>query len=151
MDKVIVSTNEISETLLDLIQNGAQVPLMISGSSMRPLLKPRRDMVWLRPCKDSDIKKGRILLFRRRDGSLILHRIRKILPENKLLMNGDAQAWCESIDRKQIIAIVYEIKRKEKQIPWDFWLLRCWDMVWSITIKFRPFLFKIWTVIRSFC
>ena len=73
-----------------ILSSDGVFPLTVTGSSMAPLLKDGRSTVLL--TKDFVPKRGRILLFRRRDGSLILHRVRKI-DGNTLVMNGDAQDW----------------------------------------------------------
>ena len=90
--------------------------------------------------KDFVPKKGRILLFRRRDGSLILHRVRKI-DGNTLVMNGDAQDWCERILPHQVIAAVEYIKMGNKNVKYNSPLLRIWDCPWYPTYPVRRRLF----------
>lgn len=138
MDKLFFSTVEVSQDLKSLIQAGGILPLTISGSSMKPLLKHGRDIVYLHVCQPHDMKRGRIVLFEREDRSLILHRIRRVLPDGKLLMNGDSQVWCETIRPDQVIAVAYQIQRKGKEIPCDAFVLRCWDFIWFPTRPIRP-------------
>ena len=95
-----------------LLSSDGVFPLTVTGSSMAPLLKDGRSTVLL--TKDFVPKRGRILLFRRRDGSLILHRVRKI-DGNTLVMNGDAQDWCERILPHQVIAAVEYIKNGQQK------------------------------------
>ena len=100
-----------------ILSSDGVFPLTVTGSSM-----------------------GRILLFRRRDGSLILHRVRKI-DGNTLVMNGDAQDWCERILPHQVIAAVEYIKIGNKNVKYNAPLLRIWDCLWYPTYPVRRRLF----------
>ncbi|MBQ2775359.1 MAG: S24/S26 family peptidase [Clostridia bacterium] len=148
MDKVFYSTAEISDVLQDVIENGGHVPIYVSGHSMNPFLKNGIDMVWLRACEPSDFKCGQILLFKRKDGSLILHRIRKVLPNNKLLMNGDAQTWCEEISQEQAMAVAYKFSRNEKDIFSDSLKFKTLNFFWYPTRAIRPIIFRLINVFK---
>lgn len=130
-----------SGLIKELIENGASVPLCITGSSMMPTLKPGRDLVLLRECSETSFKDGQILLFERSDGSLVLHRIRKTQGE-MLVMNGDSQPWCEYIHKKQAIAFVSHIIRNGKKIENNCSVAKIWNLLWYPTRPFRPFLKK---------
>lgn len=121
-----------------ILSSEGAFPLTVTGSSMAPLLKDGRSTVLL--TKDFVPKKGRILLFRRRDGSLILHRVRKVC-ESSLIMNGDAQDWCERISPNQVIAAVEYIKIGNKNVKYNAPLLRIWDCLWYPTYPVRRRLF----------
>lgn len=121
-----------------ILSSDGVFPLTVTGASMAPLLKDGRSTVLL--TKDFVPKKGRILLFRRRDGSLILHRVRKI-DGNTLVMNGDAQDWCERILPHQVIAAVEYIKIGNKNVKYNAPLLRIWDCLWYPTYSVRRRLF----------
>lgn len=110
------------------------LPLVISGSSMTPFLVHGRDTVYLsrltRPAR-----RGDILLYRRRGGAYILHRVWKAEP-GSYTMVGDAQAELEpGIRDDQIIAIVTAADRKGKrQVPGCFW----WDFFEKVWIRMVP-------------
>ncbi len=110
---------------------------------MTPFLKHNRDTVFIRRHNFGKIKRGQILLFKRTDGRLIMHRIRKVLPDNKLLMNGDGQAWCEEINYNQIIAEVFKIERNGKSFFSDSFMFKLWDFLWFPIRPIRPFIFKL--------
>ncbi len=143
MEKFICTTAEIAETLENTVKDGGCVPLAVTGSSMMPFLKEGRDVVWLRKCTEADFERGKILLFRRDNGAFILHRIREILPDNKLLMNGDAQYWCETINKSQVIAVVSEIERDGKKKPCSR------NFLWHILKPLRPYIFRIQRKIKK--
>lgn len=136
-----------SGLIKDLIENGASVPLCITGSSMMPTLKPGRDSVFLKECSETSFKAGQILLFERSDGCLVLHRIRKVQGE-MLIMNGDSQPWCECIHKKQAIACVSHIVRNGKRIDSNSAAAKAWSILWYPTRPFRPFFKKIRKVFK---
>ena len=147
MDKLIFSGKAVDSQLTDIISAGGRICLVVTGSSMRPFLKHGRDMVCLRAWEENDIKRGQILLFQRQDQSLILHRIRKCLQDGKLLMNGDAQAWCETISLNQVVAVVSSIERKGQHLSCDHIWFRFWNWLWYPTRPIRPILFKLWRIL----
>ncbi len=148
MDKLNCSVAEISEFVDELIEENAVLPFYVSGSSMNPFLISRRDIVYLKKTQPNELKKGRILLFRRKDGSLVLHRIRIVSENSTFEMLGDAQSQSEKIDKEQIIAIVSEIERKGKRRSTDSAYWKSIDAIWRALIPFRPFIMRIWFKIR---
>lgn len=127
----------------ELVQAGTAVPLCVTGSSMMPFLRPCRDVVWLKEAEESSFKVGDILLFERSDGSLVLHRVRKLLHGGRLLMNGDALTECEVIERAQVIASVFEITAEDKKIRCDSFGSKLQRILWHPTLKIRPYLKKM--------
>ncbi|MBQ8227502.1 MAG: S24/S26 family peptidase [Clostridia bacterium] len=148
MEKMIFSSYEITNSIKETIADGGHFPLEVTGTSMQPFLIQGRDVVWLCKCDVSEIKKGAILLFERKDRSLVLHRVREVLPNGELLMNGDAQTWCEKISCDQVIAVVNEIERNGKKIKCgtpadDFKIL-----LWRGTKPVRYYILRIWKMFR---
>lgn len=110
------------------------LPLIVSGSSMNPFLIHGRDTVWLsritRP-----VRRGDIVLYQRRSGSYVLHRVWKVCPDSYTMV-GDAQTQLEhGIGGDQIIAIVTAVERKgQKIVPGSFW----WDFFEKFWIRAVP-------------
>ena len=129
--------------LVDIISAGGRVHLVVSGYSMSPFLKHGRDVVCLRACGGQDLKRGQILLFARPDGSVILHRVRKVLPSGELIMNGDAQDWCETVSTRQVVAVVESVDRNGRTLSADCIWFRLWNLLWYPTRPVRPLLFKL--------
>lgn len=113
------------------------LPLVISGNSMSPFLIHGRDTVYLsrltRP-----VRRGDILLYQRRNGAYILHRVWKA-EQGCYTMVGDAQTQLEpGILDEQVIAIVTAAQRKGKrQAPGSFWW-EFFEKVWIRLVPLRP-------------
>ena len=118
------------------------MPLTVTGSSMMPLLKPQRDIVWLERCGENDIKKGAVLLFERNGGKPVLHRVIKAQGD-KLIMNGDALSWSETIEKTQVIACVKKIERNGRIISCEDGMVKAYNALWRTTRPIRPVLRKL--------
>lgn len=123
------------------------LPLVISGSSMSPFLIHGRDTVYLsrlsRPAR-----RGDMLLYQRRNGAYVLHRVYAVKPEG-LTMVGDAQTTLEpGIGQEQIAAIVTRVERKGKTLaPGSFWWW-FFEKVWIRVIPLRSPLWRLYTWLK---
>lgn len=111
------------------------IPLMVTGSSMVPFLLDRRSVVYLK--KDSAYvpHRGDIVMFMRVDGSWVLHRVLKVLPDGRLVINGDGQRWTEIIYPYQIMAHVTCFVRKKREVSVENKTYRILSRVW---MRLRP-------------
>lgn len=117
-----VDTREYITMLRDLINEGKEVSLIVTGSSMSPFLIHERDTVYLRK-PDHELKKGDIVFYERDNGQFVLHRILKVHDNGTYDIIGDNQDVVEEgVRRDQIFAYVFKVKRKGKIIePGSFW------------------------------
>lgn len=147
-DKVIDTGTYIS-TLVDLIRDGHEVSLSVFGSSMTPFLGDGRDRVFLRK-PDGKLKKGDIVLYRRKNGDYVLHRICRVKKQaERYDMIGDAQTKIEKdIRREQIYAKAVRIERKGKfKTPGSlYWLF--FQYIWVRIIPMRHLILQIYKAIR---
>ena len=67
----VVDTREYLDVLRGLTEEGKEVSLLISGSSMSPFLIHARDYVYFRK-PDRELKKGDIVFFQRDSGHTTL-------------------------------------------------------------------------------
>lgn len=148
MEKLNCSVEEISDSIENLIAEGATVPLCISGSSMNPFLISRRDMVYLRKHTEKDFSRGNIILFKRKDGSLVLHRVKKNCHDGSMLLCGDAQTKCEKIEKSQVIACVSEIERKGKRKSPKSVYWKTLAFIWEFLTPIRSILMRLWFKVR---
>lgn len=132
----VLPPEELMEQLLDVMEQTGTVPLIISGNSMSPFLVHGRDTVYLSKIT-KPLKKGDMILYRRRSGAYILHRICRV-EEDRFCLVGDAQYLIEpGIRREQVLAIVTAVRRKGKLLKkgsfwWDFF-----ERVWLRLIPLR--------------
>ena len=61
--------------LKELVEEGKEVSMMISGSSMNPFLIHQRDYILMRK-PERELKVGDMVFFQRNDGAYVMHRQR---------------------------------------------------------------------------
>lgn len=149
MEKLICSAAEFSAVPEELLRNGAELPLFVSGNSMNPFLIDGRDIVFLRVCTQADFSRGNIILYRRSDSSLVLHRIKKVLPDGMLLMNGDAQTWCEKIKQSQAVAVVCSVERDGNRKNANCFYLKMRNSLWQLLMPVRSHIMRLWRRFKS--
>ena len=130
----VVDTKEYVSVLRDLVQDGKEVSLIISGSSMSPFLAHGRDYIYFKQ-PDRELRKGDMVFYQRRSGQFVMHRIWKV-KNGKYYMVGDAQREIEGpLDRDQIFALITKVQRKGKWIePGNFW----WEFFEHVWINIVP-------------
>ena len=143
-----LSPEELIPDLLPLLDQAESVPLIISGSSMTPFLVHGRDTVFLSKVTQP-LKKGDMILYRRRNGRYVLHRICRVHPDCYDLV-GDAQTEIEpGIRPEQVKATVHTVRRKGRILKkGDFW----WDFFegfWLKIIPLRPTVRRIYGFFRK--
>lgn len=78
----------------------------ITGTSMLPLLREGKDLVEIEASDQKRFKKGDVVLYRKNDGTLVLHRIIKTENEEIFTVLGDHQFKnAEQVNKNQIIAV----------------------------------------------
>ena len=77
-----------------LLKNGSAVKLKPQGYSMYPLFLPGRDEAVIEHCVPSELHRGDVILYRRVQGILVLHRICRITRDGFYLV-GDNQTEVE--------------------------------------------------------
>lgn len=133
----LVDTAEYVGVLRGLVEEGHEVSMLVSGSSMSPFLIHLRDTIYFKK-PDRPLRAGDIVFYQRDSGQYVMHRILRARGDVYDII-GDAQTEVErSVRRDQIFAIITRVKRKGKLIgPGDFW----WTFfarVWTKLIPLRP-------------
>ena len=84
-----------------LLKAGVCIQIHPQGYSMYPFIDPRRDEVVLAGIEDgSALRRGDVVLYRRENGMLVLHRIYKI-GQDGLYLLGDHQTAIEGPVRRE--------------------------------------------------
>ena len=77
-----IANNVYIPVLKDLVEEGKEVSMMISGSSMNPFLIHQRDYILMKK-PEEELKAGDMVFFQRRDEAYVMHRIHHINKEGK--------------------------------------------------------------------
>ena len=140
-----VAPEELIPELLTLLDQAESVPLTITGSSMTPFLVHGRDTVFLSKVT-RPLKKGDMILYQRRNGRYILHRICRVHPDCYDLV-GDAQTEIESgIRPEQVLAIVNTVRHKGKILSHGSFWWNFFEGFWLRVIPLRPVIRRVYSL-----
>lgn len=120
-----MNLSDLIPVIDETFSRGKGFRLPITGTSMNPLLYQSRDFVIIEK-PNLPLSVGDIPLYRRNDGSFVLHRVVKIKENGEYVMCGDNQFILESgITDKNIIGVVKTIIRdgREFSVDTDEWYL----------------------------
>ena len=126
--------NNIERSIKEL--GYAVVP--ITGTSMLPLLKEGRDLVELESCSQERLKKGDVVLYKKNDGTLVLHRIIKTENREFFTVLGDHQFNnAERVNKNQIIAVACGFFIKGRYVNEKTQWYRLYKKIWlsSLTVR----------------
>ena len=141
----VIDTNEYLSVIRELVQQGKEVSLIVTGNSMEPFLIHQRDTICFKNL-ESPIKVGDMVFYQRVTGQFVMHRIWNVKPDGYYIV-GDAQVDIEGpIKREQIFAIVTKVQRKGKWLgPGDFWW-EFFEHVWIRIVPCRKLIRKVYGV-----
>ena len=110
----------------------------IRGTSMWPLLKEGKSRVQVETKEGKKLRKGDIVLYRRKDGTLVLHRIIKVEEEDNFLVCGDHQ-WkqIEQVQEDQILAVAQGFFQNGRYIDEKKWWYRLYKIFWNGNLTVR--------------
>lgn len=116
MNNKRVSMAELYPVMAEKIADGGEVTFTVSGRSMHPMVFNRRDSVTVKRV-DKKLKKYDLPLYRRDDGSFILHRVIKVQKNGNYTCRGDNQ-WEKEYDVRddQIIGVVTAFNRNGRDV-----------------------------------
>ena len=125
----------IAPVISEIVSNGGSVKLEVKGNSMMPLIRDEKDTVLLK--KADDVKKYDVVLFRKKDGNIALHRIVESNDSQYTIIGDNQYRFDCNIKHDDLIAKVSQLDRgkhsiKEEQIRW-------FGMVWYATYPLRNF------------
>ncbi|MCC3869596.1 S24/S26 family peptidase [Terrisporobacter mayombei] len=152
MDNYVYSCKdgkEIVPIMEEIIKNGGQCKLRVTGYSMTPILKHLRDSVILTSPENRFIEKGEIVFIKRHTGQFVLHRVYKIIDDNTFIMNGDAQQWVEAVRNDQVIGVCSKIIRNDREISCDNWRYKSIIKIWQFFRPIRNYIFKVNNIVKT--
>lgn len=138
-----VNMVELYPLMKEILDDGGSFKLTVTGSSMFPFILGGRDQVTLSPLP-AKLRKNDLPLYRRRDGSFILHRIVRCEKDGTYTCCGDHQWVLEpGLRQEQMIAIATAFVRKGRAITNRNILYRMYRTLWTWIIPIRPYFFKL--------
>lgn len=137
----IVDNQEYMKVVRSILEEGKEVPLVVTGNSMMPFLIDRRDQVLIKRI-ERPLKKGDIAFFQRENGQYIMHRIHFMRKddrtgENQFYFIGDGQETIEGpIKEIQIFGVITGALRKGKYLDEHTFTWRFFKNIWRYVIPF---------------
>lgn len=120
-----------------LLAEGKNVQLHPDGYSMYPMFFPGRDEAVIAPVNTAKLKRGDVVLYRRDESILVLHRICR-RKDNQFYMVGDNQVAVEGPLRSdQIKGILIAFIRNGKQISVNNPLYIVSSRIWLVLRPIR--------------
>lgn len=101
MEKILAETGELFTTA--------------SGVSMLPCIRPKRDMLHLAKSRH-DIKKYDVLLYKRKNGTYILHRVMEVKSDSYVLCGDNQWVLEHGITDEQVLGVLRGFYRGKKYI-----------------------------------
>lgn len=142
MELSAVSIESLIPVIRLQLEVGGRSNLVVTGHSMYPTLRNCRDIVELVPVH-RDLHKGDLILYQRRNGAYVLHRIVTEPVEDEFNCAGDNQWELELVQLRQVIALVDTYIRGGKRIPVDSRCCRTWVRLWIWMFPVRKPILKL--------
>ena len=132
--------NNIERSIKEL--GYAVVP--IKGTSMMPLLKEGRDRVELKPYCHERLKKGDVVLYKKNEGTLVLHRIIETENGEFFTVLGDHQFKnAERVNKNQIIAVACGFFIKGRYVNEKTRWYRQYKKIWLCNLNVRRMILAV--------
>ena len=143
-----IDTKAYLSTLREMVKEGHDVSLIISGSSMAPFLIHHRDSIIFGPI-ERPLRRGDMVFYERPTGQFVMHRIRRVRPDGLYLI-GDAQTETEGpLNPDRVFAIVKQVCRKGKWLDEKSRTWRFFATIWLRVIPLRRIIMRIYGMLFS--
>ena len=110
-----IPMEDLAQILNFQLESGGTARLVVTGDSMYPTFRHRKDVVILQPVS-RELKKGDVILYQRKSGQYVLHRIVTKPKNGEFICCGDNQWEKEPMEASQVVALVSSFVRKGKTI-----------------------------------
>lgn len=138
---------------------GTVIGVPVNGWSMYPLFVPGRDMAVITPFRETlavpaeeglpslpsaaDVKRGDVVLFRRKGGMLVLHRVFRVRKEEYSFVGDNMPQIEKGIRREQLVGLLTGFIRNGTKISVKDPLYRTLSGLWLCLRPFRPFIHAV--------
>lgn len=143
---VDVDTREYVAVLKEMVEQGMEVSMTVSGTSMEPFLIHNQDRIYFQKPK-GPIKKGDMVFFQRKTGEYVMHRIMRVR-DHQYYLAGDHQTFLEGpIEESRIFAKVVSVERAGVWLPEDDRVWRFYAVWWRRLFWVRKVVNKLKRII----
>lgn len=129
------SITAMSPIIYDIVSGGGSVRLDVKGNSMMPLIRDEKDAVLLK--KADNIQLYDVVLFKKDDGRIALHRIVEITDDTYTIIGDNQYRFDRNIEKDWLIAKAVEIQRGKRRIGLKS--IRKFGAFWYSTYPIRNF------------
>lgn len=138
---------EDARTFSQVLKETGRLIYTTRGVSMRPLLRQGKDVVVIETPKEH-CKKYDTVLFLRKNGQYVLHRILKIDGDQYWIV-GDNCLGGEMVSEQQIIGVMTSLKRGGRSVKLTDWRYRLYVRLWCAPYRLRFFVLRVkWFLFR---
>lgn len=150
MQLATIPMESLAEILQLQLDTGGIARLVVTGHSMYPTLRHRKDVVYLAPLNRT-LKRGDLILYKRASGQYILHRIVSHPKDGKFICSGDNQWQKETVEEKQVVALVDGFVRGGKKYEMRNLGHRIWVGFWVLVFPIRRPILKLRRFLGRIC
>lgn len=155
----------------ELLRAGIVIEIPVNGWSMYPLFVPGRDLAIITPFREAltapakgktltapakenfpsaaDVKRGDVVLFRRRQGILVLHRVYKVTKEEYQFVGDNMPRIERGIQRGQLIGKLTGFNRKGREVSTEDPAYRALSRAWLQLRPLRPLIHALNVPLRT--
>ena len=129
------SIAELGPLIEEVLKEGKEIKITVTGNSMYPLFRHRTDCVVIEG--SSDFKKYDVVLYKRKSGQYVFHRILKIDGDN-FTIAGDNEVTKEyPVKREACFAKLKRFERFGRQYSVNALWYRMYSRLWLLIFPFR--------------
>lgn len=127
----------------ELGENGIDIPMRIPlhGRSMKPLIRPEKDIVTIMPMV-REPKIGDIVLFQRNDGKFIVHRVYRVFSDGIQTWGDNCQRADVPMKREDVYGLIVSMERDGRTYQLDT------DKQRTFGIRWMKYGRKAWMVLK---
>jgi uncharacterized repeat protein (TIGR01451 family) len=157
MESVPLAGPEFAALAAELLAAGRALRFRARGGSMRPAIRDG-DVVHVQPVRAVTIHRGDVVLVRKDDGRLLVHRVVAIRREPRgsrtYVIKGDALACLDgSVPQERVLGRVTSVERGGTRIELGRALPRIVGLLWSRLVRFSRWLYRraFWSLSVTLC
>lgn len=136
----------IVQLIVPVLEGGKSAKFTVVGNSMYPLFRSGADNVIV--AKPKKIKSRDIILYRRKDGTYVLHRVLG-KGEQGYKLCGDRQYLIEyPVKTESVLAVVTSFERNGRTYSTKNLLYNIYSLMWCLAFPLRPAVAKVYRLTK---